>query len=231
MTRIGPILFAAVLLAACGGTASPATASLAPTVAATPNSTPSSTSATSNVGASTWTIASTSKAVVSVREQLVGVNLPSDAALTATGGAGTFGLRSDGTFSTDSKITFDLTTLSSDQRDRDDYVKRSTLNTRQFPKAEFVPAKTTGLVLPLTSSGTFTFTLTGNLTIHGTTKEVIFNVVAKRNGADLTATATLAPTVKFEDFGMTPPSVALKVVSVVDEIRLVVELVAMGAAT
>jgi polyisoprenoid-binding protein YceI len=236
MTRIGPIVLAAVLIGACGGSASLASASPTATAsptqpAASPTATAAATTATSSVAGATWTVAATSKAVVSVREQLVGVSLPSDAVLIATGGAGTFTVRSDGTFSSDSKITFDLTTLSSDSRDRDNFVKQDTLNTRQFPKAEFVPTKTSGLTLPLAPSGTFTFKLSGNLTIHGTTKEVTFDVVAKRNGADLTATATLAPTVKFEDFGMKPPSVPFRVVSVVDEIRLVVEIAATGSAT
>ena len=234
--RIAPIVFAAALFGACGGSAAIATASPAPTTAATqaaPATTPAATATTATTAVaatSIWTVSSTSKAVVSVREQLVGVSLPSDAVLTATGGSGTFALKSDGTFSSDSKISFDLTTLSSDSRDRDNFVKQDTLNTRQFPKAEFVPTKTSGLTLPLASAGTFTFTLTGNLTIHGKTKDVTFNVVAKRNGGDITATATLAPTVKFGDFGMSAPSVPFRVVSVVDEIRIVVELAATGAA-
>ena len=236
MIRIVPIFIAALLIGACGGSASLATASPAPTVAATqaasaPAATSAATASTSSAATSTWMIGSASKAVVSVREQLVGVNLPSDAVLTATGGAGTFGLKADGTFSADSKITFDLTTLSSDSRDRDNFVKQDTLQTRQFPKAELVPTKTTGLTLPLASSGTFTFKLTGNLTIHGKTKEVTFDVVAKRNGSELSATATLAPSVKFGDFGMTPPTSSFRVLSIVDEIRLVVEITATGAAT
>ena len=233
MTRIVPIVLAALLIGACGGGASLGSASPTAAVGSTqPAATPTATvTAAASVAGATWTVAATSKAVVSVREQLVGVSLPSDAVLTATGGTGTFAVRSDGTFSADSRITFDLTTLSSDSRDRDNFVKQDTLNTRQFPKAEFVPTKTSGLTLPLAPSGTFTFKLTGNLTIHGTTKEVTFDVVAKRNGADLTATATLAPTVKFEDFGMKPPSVPFRVVSVVDEIRLVVEIAATGTAT
>jgi polyisoprenoid-binding protein YceI len=231
MTRIArTFVVAGLLLSACGG-ASLATATPAPTTAATQAAaTTAATASTVSATTSTWTIGSASKAVVSVREQLAGVSLPSDAVLTATGGTGTFGLRSDGTFSSDSKITFDLTTLTSDNRDRDNFVKQDTLQTRQFPKAELVPTKTSGLTLPLASTGTFTFTLTGNLTIHGKTKEVTFNVVAKRNGGELTATATLAPTLKFGDFGMSPPTSSFHVLSIVDEIRLVVELTATGAA-
>jgi polyisoprenoid-binding protein YceI len=188
------------------------------------------TSPTTNAAAGTWTIGTGSKAVVSVREQLVGVSLPNDAVLTATGGAGAFTLKADGTFSPESKISFDLTTLSSDSRDRDNFIKNDTLQTRQFPKAELVPTKTSDLALPLPASGTFTFKLTGNLTIRGKTNEVTFDVVARRSGAQLTATATLAPAIKFGDFGMSPPTSSFRVVSIVDEIRLVVEIAATGAA-
>ena len=232
------IASATFVLAACGGAMAPAsvtpasaaptatsrtTASVTPTAMspATVSATPSGTLAT---GA--WTVSDTSKATASVREQLVGVNLPSDAVLVAKGAKGTFTLRDDGTFSSDSKITFDLTTLTSDQSQRDGFVKMDTLQTRQFPTAELVPTKTSGLTLPLPASGDFTFRLTGLMTIHGKTKEVTFDVTARRSGSELTATATAAPTWKFADFGMTAPSVPFRVVSVVDEIRLVVDLVA-----
>jgi polyisoprenoid-binding protein YceI len=227
-----PLASASLLLAACGGAAvAPSATPEATAVAATATATPTATAATSatsvtTVTTGTWTISDTSKATVRVREQLVGVNLPSDAVLVATGATGTFVLKDDGTFSSDSKITFDLTTLASDQRDRDNFVKMDTLQTRQFPKAEFVPTKTSGLVLPMPASGEFTFKLTGQMTIHGKTKEVTFDVVATRSGNHLTATATAAPTWKFGDFGMTAPSVPFRVVSVVDEIRVVVDLVA-----
>ena len=233
MTRVAvPLATASLLLAACGGAAVAPSATPAPTaVVATATATPTATAATSATSATTittgtWTVSDTSKATVRVREQLVGVNLPSDAVLVATGATGTFVLKDDGSFSSDSKITFDLTTLTSDQRDRDNFVKMDTLQTRQFPKAEFVPTKTSGLTLPMPASGEFTFKLTGQMTIHGKTKEVTFDVAAKRSGNELTATATAAPTWKFGDFGMSAPSVPFRVVSVVDEIRVVVDLVA-----
>ena len=217
--------FAALLLAACGG----ATVSSSPTPTDTAAAVTPAASATAHASSgSAWTVTSASKATVKVREQLVSVSLPSDAVLTASGAAGTFELNADGTFSSDSKITFDLTTLSSDQRDRDNFVKQDTLGVRQFPTATFVPTKVTGLTLPVPASGSFTFTLAGNLTLHGTTKDVTFDVTAKRDGSSLTATATNNPTWKFADFGMRAPSVPFRVVSVVDEIRLSVDLVATG---
>ena len=224
---VAPLATVTVLLAACGGAAAPSSTA-APTAAATTSALPSASAATSTttVTTGTWTVSSTSKATVRVREQLVGVNLPSDAVLVATGATGTFVLQDDGTFSPDSKITFDVTTLASDQRDRDNFVKMDTLQTRQFPTATFVPTKTSGLVLPLPASGDFTFKLTGQITIHGKTKDVTFDATAHRSGNELTATTTASPTWKFADFGMTAPSVPFRVVSVVDEIRLVVDIVA-----
>jgi polyisoprenoid-binding protein YceI len=195
-----------------------------PTVPAT--STPG---ASAEAGAATFTIANASKATVSVREQLVGVNLPSDAVLTASGGTGSFTVNPDGTFSADSKITFEVSTLTSDQRDRDNFIKNDTLQVRQFPTATFVPTTATGLTLPIASGAELKFTLAGKMTIHGVTKDVTFDVAATRDGSQLKATATANPTWKFGDFGMRAPAVPFRVVSVNDEIRVVVDLVATGA--
>lgn len=220
------VVLAGAFVAACGGAAAPAQSSApaAPSAAAT--GTPASASpGTTSAKGSAWTIASASKATVSVREQLVGVSLPSDAVLTATGVTGAFGLNADGTFTSDSKISIDLTTLASDQRDRDNFIKNSTLQVRQYPTATFVPKRATGLRLPL-PSGDVTFTLAGAMTVHGVTKDVTFDVVAKQSGGQLTAIATARPDWTFGDFGMTAPSVPFRVVSVTDDIRLVIEIVA-----
>jgi polyisoprenoid-binding protein YceI len=213
---------AGILVAACGGSPGASTPTATPT--ATPTQAPAATSASS---ASTWTISDRSKSTIRVREQLVGVSLPSDAVLTATGAKGSFTLNPDGTFAAGSKITFEISTLSSDERNRDDFVKRDTLQVSQFPTAEFAPTKTAGLVLPMPASGTFTFTLTGNMTIKGKSKEVTFDVAVKRDGSDLTATATANPGWKFGDFGMTAPR-SFSVLSIVDEIRATIDIVATG---
>ena len=221
---IAAALGTGMLVAACGGSATVETPTATPTATTTATATAASTIAS----AGTWTVTDKSKATIRVREQLVGVSLPSDALLTAMGAKGSFELNADGTFESGSKITFDLTTLSSDERDRDNFIKNDTLQVRQFPTAGFVPTKASGLVLPLATSGTFTFTLTGNITIRGKTKEVTFDVTAKRDGSDLTATATANPSWKFGDFGMTAPSVPFRVLSVTDEIRASIDIVATG---
>src|SRR6266566_4508319 len=165
----------ALMVAACGGSATVSVAS------ATPTATPTDSATAAAASGAAWTVTDKSKATIRVREQLVGVSLPSD-----------------------------------------------TVQVRQFPTAEFVPTKTSGLTVPLATSGTFTFTLTGNMTIKGKTKEVTFDVTAKRDGSDLTATATASPSWKFGDFGMTAPSVPFRVLSVTDEIRAAIDIVATG---
>ena len=210
----------AILASACGGSAS---VSVAPTSTAAPTTAAPTTLA--------WTVSDTSKATVRVREQLASLNFPSDAVLVATGATGAFQVNGDGTFASGSKITFSVDALKSDSSQRDQFVKQSVLGTRQFPTATFVPAKVTGLTLPLPASGAFTFTLAGKLTIHGVDKDVTFDVTATRAGGDLTAIATLNPTVKFGDFGMPVPAAPGRVLSVVDEIKLVIDLVATGPKT
>ena len=222
----------ALIAAACGGAASVTVATTAtPTPTATPAPTVAQATAAPTTAATTglaWTISDKSKATVSVREQLASFNFPSDAVLVATGATGAFQLNIDGTFASGSKITFNVNSLTSDASLRDGFVKMTVLNTRQFPTATFVPAKVSGLTLPLPASGTFTFTLVGKLTIHGVDKDVTFDVKATRAGSDLTATATLNPAIKFGDFGMPLPAAPGRVLSVVDEIKLVIDLVATG---
>lgn len=225
IARIIGLTMVALVAAACGGAAS---VTVDPTVAPIATATSATATATTAATAVGWTVSDRSKATVSVREQLANISFPSDAVLVATGATGAFQINDDGTFAPGSKITFDVSSLTSDQSQRDSFVKQSVLNTRQFPTATLVPEKVTGLTLPLATTTHATFTLAGKLTIHGVTKEVTFTVDCTRNGGDLSAKATLAPTVKFGDFGMQPPAAPGRVISVVDEIKLTVDLVATG---
>jgi len=229
--RLVTLANVAMIAIACGGGAASVTAS--PTVApATASPTPAAATTTPTAATTlTWTVSDKSKVTIRVREQLASLNFPSDAVLVGTGAKGGFGVNADGTFATGSQISFDVTSLTSDASQRDNFVKQSVLATRQFPTATFVPTKATGLTLPLAPNAHVTFTLTGKLTIHGTEKEVTFSVDATRTGGELTATAVLDPTVKFGDFGMPQPAAPGRVLSVVDEIKMTVDLVATGPAS
>lgn len=219
-----------LVLSACGGAASPAPA---PTVQTDPpaTSTPAATAVVTTApqaNAITWTVDAASRATVRVREQLVRLPAPNDAIITITGAQGSFTLNPDGTFATGSRISVDMNTVTTDDRQRTDTIRRDPLEVTRFRTSELVPRSTTGLTLPLARSGDFTFQLTGDLTLHGVTRSVTFDVKATRTNGKLTATATANPSWKFGDFGMRAPS-SFSVLSIVDEIRMEFALVANEA--
>jgi len=79
------------------------------------------------------------------------------------------------------------------------------------------PTAITGLAWPLPTSGSRTFDLVGDLTVHGTTHPTSWHVTATFKGSDVTGTAITGFT--FADFGLTQPRVPI-VLSVADSIHL-----------
>ena len=153
-----------------------------------------------------------------VREQLAGAELPNDAigATSAITGGILFG--GDGKVDpAKSRITIDLTTLKSDRDRRDGFIKRRTIVTDSFPHAEFVLKEVGGLPAAFPSSGQLTLTLVGDMTIRGVTKVQTWEATAAVDGVDITGKAVTR--IKFGDYGMTQPRVAI-VLSVVDDIKL-----------
>ena len=163
-------------------------------------------------------IAEGSEAAYSVREQLAGRSLPSDAVGTTRAVKGMLILGSDNAVRSErSKITVDLRTLTSDEDRRDRYVKDNTLQTRRFPLVEFVPQGLLGLPFPLPSSGEAGFRVVGDMTLHGVTRPITWEVSARFVGDEVTGRATTS--FKFGDFGMTVPKLFV-VLSVDDNIQL-----------
>src|SRR5262245_63848810 len=72
-------------------------------------------------------IQSGSKAEYRVREQLARLNFPNDAIGATESITGALVMRSDGTFTGDSKLTVDLRTLRTDEPKRDGFVRENTL--------------------------------------------------------------------------------------------------------
>jgi len=232
---------AVLLLAACGGSAAPTatpvpsptpmptvarlaptgtptgvlTASPTPTLATAP--TPA-TGSQAGAGLILRIVPERSEARYRVREQLLGRSLPNDAVGRTQAIEGQIVFRPDGAVDgAQSRVTVDLTTLRSDEARRDNYIKQNTLEVARFPKAEFQPTAARGLPWPLPPSGEFSFQLEGDLTIHGTTKPVVWDVRATVDGSRITGTATT--TVTFADFGLTQPRVPI-VLSVEETITL-----------
>lgn|GEM_PF-401868 len=165
-----------------------------------------------------------SSAAFRVNEQLVGRDLPGDAVGSTAAVSGVIAIGPDGEVDAgQSRVVVDLNGLRSDNGMRDAYVRRTILDVDAYPNAVFVPERAEGLPFPLPESGAATFRLVGKLTIHGTTREVAWDVAARRTGSEVTGTATT--TITFSNFELEPPSVAA-VISVSDEIRLEIALVA-----
>lgn len=153
-----------------------------------------------------------------IREQLAGFDLPNDAigkTAAVTGGI-VFGDKG-AIVPADSKITVDVQGLTSDRARRDGYVRGRVLETQQYPTVTLAPTAVPGLGWPLPKSGSKTFQLVGDLTVHGTTHPTTWTVTANFNGTDITGTASTGFT--FTDFGLNQPRVPI-VLSVADSIHL-----------
>ena len=165
-------------------------------------------------------VAPGTKARYKVREQLMGIDFPSDAVGSTEAVTGVLIVNPDGSFDPTSKLTVDLKTLASDQSMRDGYIQGRTLETEKFPTLELVPKKAVGLAAPVPATGQAGFRLLSDMTLHGVTKEVTWTVVSTFGNDAIAGRATT--TVDFATFNMTKPSLA-RLMSVDDKIELEVE--------
>jgi polyisoprenoid-binding protein YceI len=221
-TAAAPAAAASPTSAPASSTADSSTAQIASPTTADSTATVPSTGSSSNSGTLTFTLTpGKSTASYKVREQLARLSLPSDAIGKTTSVSGSVTIKADGSIdASSSKFVVDLTTLVSDSAMRDNFIKRSTLQTSQYPDATFVPTQASGLPNPLPSSGEVNFQLTGDMTIHGVTKSITWTVTGTVNGASASGVATTS--FKFEDFGLSAPQVSV-VLSVVDLITLEID--------
>ncbi|HEY8165637.1 MAG TPA: YceI family protein [Gemmatimonadaceae bacterium] len=153
-----------------------------------------------------------------IREQLVKLPLPNDAIGKTAAVSGGITLDKDGKIvPAESKFVVDVSTLTSDREMRDNYVRRRILETDQYSTVEFTPTAIIGLPKTLPTSGTHTFDVAGNLTVHGVTKPVTWKVTAKAAGSSVTGSASTA--FNFADFNLSQPRVPV-LISVQDTIKL-----------
>jgi polyisoprenoid-binding protein YceI len=153
-----------------------------------------------------------------VREQFVGVNLPSDAVGTTTSITGGIVLDAAGrVIPGTSRFTVDLRSLKSDSENRDRQVQGRILETERFPNIELAIREVRGLPRPLPTTGELKFELVGDLTVKGVTKPSTWQVTATPKGTGLAGRATTRFT--FGDFGMPVPT-SFRLLSVEDDVRL-----------
>ncbi len=193
-----PAATVSLAASAAAGSASPSAAS-----AASSSSAPAAQSAAAAGTVKLAVVPDASQVNIRVQELLAG-NLGQTEAVESTKAAsGAIVLDASGALlPSQSKVQIDLRTLKSDQRIRDNFIQRNPLQTSQFPTADFAPTRIDGLS-GLPTSGQHTFTLSGDLTVHGVTKPVSWDVTAQFGPQGLTGQASTA--FKMTDFGLTPP--------------------------
>lgn len=163
----------------------------------------------------------TGEARYRAREVLVGVGLPSEAVGSTRDVTGAIVVDSSGAVLAGSRIVVNLRSLRSNERNRDQFIQQSTLQTNVFPTAEFVPRELRGLSSPIPLSGQVRFQLVGDLTVHGVSRPSVWEANVSINGQDLSGTATTQ--VRITEFQMQIPR-AGPVLSVEDGVTIEVDL-------
>jgi polyisoprenoid-binding protein YceI len=122
-------------------------------------------------------------------------------------------------------ITIDLSTLQTDNGNRTRTMHNTILETSMYRYAEFVPTSISGMPESITIGEPFTFQITGNLTMHGTTVEKTFDVTATAvSDTRIEGLATLQ--ILYSEFGIDILHLPQQVASVSEEVILELEFVA-----
>jgi polyisoprenoid-binding protein YceI len=153
-----------------------------------------------------------------IEEQLARRNLPNDAIGETLEIRGTIHLDVNGKVDPSrSKITVNLQSLRSDRDRRDRFLRDNGLESNKFPTAEVAVRGLPELPWPLPGSGGATFQMVSDLTVHGETRPVTWDVKAVFGPEKISGKART--TVTFDQFNMKKPSLAF-ILSVNDEIDL-----------
>lgn len=253
ITKVSLFILAAALLAACAATPAAPTTQAAGTTqvaatvpaatattndpsgssptAATPAGTAAATSASSTTGKpgdrTFQIVPDQSEASYEVTEKFLNRALPNQAIGKTSAIQGSVVINTTGAPTASiPKLTVDLSTLTSDESRRDNMIRRNWLNSSHYPTATFVSTGIQSAPASYTDGQEVSFKLTGNLTIHDTTKPVTFDVKAKLSGSTLTGTATTQLFMK--DFGFDAPSIA-GMLTVTDGVKVTLNFTANEA--
>jgi polyisoprenoid-binding protein YceI len=155
-----------------------------------------------------------------VRETFAGLSVASDAVGRTHDVEGTLTVDSDTSVSA-AEVQAGLQALESDEDRRDNAIRNRGLETARFPDATFTLAGPLQLPSPPTAGQEVSVTATGDLTLHGVTKQVEVPVQARWDGSTIQVVGTLD--IAFSDYDIDAPSVG-GFVSVEDEGELELQL-------
>lgn len=200
---------------AAGATTTVAAGVTTTAAAATPDSTTATTAAatgaTTTVAAATgssdgidgtWKAANTSIVGYRVKEVLFGQSTEGVGRTSSVTGS----LTVAGTTVSAAEFTVDMATVASDQSRRDSAFRGRIMNVSEFPTATFKLTAPIDLGKVPADKEEVATKATGDLTLKGKTNNVTFDLVARRNGANIEVNGTIPIT--FADYGIDNPSVA-----------------------
>jgi polyisoprenoid-binding protein YceI len=101
-------------------------------------------------------------------------------------------------------FTVDMTTVKSDSGNRDNQFQGRIMDTSKFPTSTFALTQPIDLGSVPTEGQTVKASATGDLTLHGTTKPVTFDVQAQLKDGKIEVNGTIP--IVFADYGIPNPS-------------------------
>jgi polyisoprenoid-binding protein YceI len=165
------------------------------------SSTPTGASGTGAVSVDgVWNVTSGSQAGYRIQETLFGQSNTAVGRTSAVTGSMTI----SGTTVERGSFSVDLTKVTSDQSQRDHQFQGRIMDTASFPTATFTLTRPVRLGSLPSDGVEITETVTGNLTMHGVTRPVTFQVTARRSGSTIQAVGSIPIT--FADWNISNPS-------------------------
>ena len=166
--------------------------------------------------AGTWTITE-AIAGYRVREQLANLPAESDAVGRTSDVTGSITLDGggDAVQLTGGTIDVDTTTITSDERMRDNRMRNQGLQTDSFPTASFVITQPVDIPAAALAGTASDLTLTGDLTLHGVTKAVEIPAQAQLVDGTIQVVGSLG--FPLSDFDIVAPNVGGFIVSIADD--------------
>lgn len=156
----------------------------------------------------TWSIADGSVVGYRVREQLGGVSALTDAVgrTSAVTGSATVEASDATVRVTAAAFEADVTQLQSDRSMRDRRLHTMGIESDTYPSATFTLTDPLDVPAVALAGSAVDVALTGDLTIHGVSRNVTITGQAQMSAGRIAVAASL--TFPFSDFGMTPPNIA-----------------------
>jgi polyisoprenoid-binding protein YceI len=125
----------------------------------------------------------------------------------------------------ENQFTVNMTTLSTDQNRRDNWIRENGPRFNSFPEASFVATSVENAPESYVEGQEATFQLVGDLTVRDVTVPATFDVTATINGDTLTGIAE--SNLRMSDFGIDPPNFA-QTLTVADPFKVRMELTAQA---